>query len=306
MSRRVRWAPESSAARAFVAMNPELESALQRRLGVHHLRATSVSGGDINEAYRIDCAKGTLFVKANLRAPKGLFTAEARGLEWLREASALRIPEVVATSDPDEPVSYLVLEYIEAGRPARQFDEMLARGLAKLHRAGAEGFGLDHDNFIGSLPQSNETAASWAEFYVSRRLGPQLERAAESGRASYAMRRGFERLFSAMPGLVGAKEPPSRLHGDLWGGNLHVAEDGAPCLIDPAVYAGHREMDLAMMRLFGGFSERVFSAYHEAFPLAAGFEERVALYQLYPLMVHVNLFGGSYAGSVERALERYV
>lgn len=287
-------------------MMRELESALQRRLGVQHLRCTGISGGDINEAYRVDCATGTFFVKANARAPEGLFAAEARGLEWLREAAALRIPKVVGVSDVGEPVSYLMLEYIEAGRPARQFDETLACGLAKLHRAGADRFGLDHDNFIGSLPQSNEAAPSWAEFYVSRRLGPQLERATASGRASYAMRRGFERLFSAMPGLVGSKEPPCRLHGDLWGGNLHVAEDGAPCLIDPAVYAGHREMDLAMMRLFGGFSERVFSAYNEAYPLSPGFEERVALYQLYPLMVHVNLFGGSYVGSVERALARYV
>ncbi|HET9931848.1 MAG TPA: fructosamine kinase family protein [Polyangiaceae bacterium] len=287
-------------------MRPELESSLQRRLGVHHLRATAISGGDINDAFRIDCAKGTLFVKANARAPRGLFEAEARGLAWLSEASALRIPNVVAVSDPDEPVSYLVLEYIEPGRPARDFDQALARGLAKLHRAGGERLGLDHDNFIGSLPQSNAAAPSWAEFYVSRRLAPLLERAAATGKASYAMRRGFERLFSVLPGLVGPEEPPSRLHGDLWSGNLHVAEDGAPCLIDPAVYAGHREMDLAMMRLFGGFSERVFSAYHEAHPLASGVEERVALYQLYPLMVHVNLFGGSYVTSVERALSRYV
>ena len=119
------------------------------------------------------------------------------------------------------------------------------------------------------------------------------------------MRRGFERLFARLGELVGPEEPPSRLHGDLWGGNLHTDDAGAPCLIDPAVYGGHREVDLAMMRLFGGFGERVFSAYSEAFPLAPGSRERVALYQLYPLMVHVNLFGGGYGGSVERILAKY-
>lgn len=287
-------------------MTPELERALQRRLGVQHLRSKPLSGGDINDAFRVDCAHGAFFVKTNLRAPAGMFAAEARGLEWLREAAALRVPKVVLVSDAEEPLGYLVLEYVEPGRPGAQFDEALAHGLANLHRSGAAEFGLDHDNYIGSLPQANAPAATWAEFYVARRLLPQLERAAASGRASYSMRRGFERLFAAMPTLAGPAEPPSRLHGDLWGGNLYVGADGAPWLIDPAVYAGHREMDLAMMRLFGGFSERVFAAYEEAHPLAPGAEERVALYQLYPLLVHVNLFGGGYVSSVERALARYV
>ena len=287
-------------------MKPELERALARRLGVARLVAEAVTGGDINDAYRVECSLGVLFVKTNAHAPATLFPAEARGLEWLRGASALRVPEVRLISEPDEPLRYLVLEYIVKGRPARDFDERLGRGLSALHRSGPPVFGLDHDNFIGSLPQSNGATDSWAEFYRRRRLEPQLERAIASGCASYAMRRGFERLFTILPKLVGPEEPPSRLHGDLWGGNLHIDAEGAPCLIDPAVYAGHREVDLAMMRLFGGFSERVFSAYDEAYPLSAGAAERCALYQLYPLMVHVNLFGGSYVGSVERALARYV
>ncbi|MFZ5892496.1 MAG: fructosamine kinase family protein [Myxococcota bacterium] len=286
-------------------MNAELTSVLRERLGVDKLRARPVSGGDINDTYRLESSRGVFFVKTNTHAPPNLFPAEARGLEWLREAGVLRVPEVLVVSNPDEPFRYLVLEFIEPGRPAQDFDDRLGRGLAALHRSGPPTFGLDHDNFIGSLPQSNETAPTWAEFYVSRRLEPQLRRAVASGKASYAMRRGFERLFANMAELVGAAEPPCRLHGDLWGGNLHIDGDGAPCLIDPAVYAGHREIDLAMMRLFGGFSERVFHAYAEAYPLAAGAEQRVALYQLYPLMVHVNLFGGGYVASVERALARY-
>ena len=141
--------------------------------------------------------------------------------------------------------------------------------------------------------------------WISAAPAPQLALAVRSGRADAAMRRGFERLFSRLLEVEGPAEPPSRLHGDLWAGNLHVDEQGAPCLIDPAAYAGHREMDLAMMRLFGGYSERTFAAYAEAFPPAAGVEERVGLHQLYPLMVHVNLFGGGYAASALRIARRY-
>jgi fructosamine-3-kinase len=233
-----------------------------------------------------------------------MFAAEARGLGWLAEAGALRIPRVVVVSRPEDAAQFLVLELLESGRPARDFDERLGQGLAALHRFGAPGFGLDHDNFIGRLPQSNATAATWVEFYRTRRLEAQLRMAVDGGHATDRMRRGFERLFAELPDLVGPAEPPARLHGDLWGGNLLCDDAGAPCLIDPAVYGGHREIDLAMMRLFGGFGARVFAAYEEAWPLPDGSAERVALYQLYPLMVHVNLFGGGYVGSVESALSR--
>src|SRR5690606_6795024 len=154
--------------------------------------------------------------------------------------------------------------------------------------------------------QDNTPAGDWTEFFRERRLLPQVERAIENGRAPAALAQGFDRLFDRLPELVGPAEPPARLHGDLWGGNLHVDERGLPCLIDPAVYGGHREMDLAMMRLFGGFSERVFAAYDEAYPLSPGAKDRVTLYQLYPLLVHVNHFGGSYLASVQQALARYV
>ena len=200
---------------------------------------------------------------------------------------------------------YLALELLVSRGRRPSFDEELGQGLAALHRFGAPRFGLDHDNFIGSLPQSNRPAARWVDFFRAERLEPQLARAVSSGRADRDLRRGFERLFFRLPELVPPEEPPSRLHGDLWAGNLHVDDAGAPCLIDPAAYAGHREMDLGMMRLFGGYSERTFAAYAEAFPLAPGAEERVPLHQLYPLMVHVNLFGGGYGASVERILTRY-
>jgi len=287
------------------ALGAALEAALEAALGSAVRRAARLSGGDINEAFELELADGRrLFVKTNRDAPAGMFQAEARGLAWLAEARALGIPSVIAVGD--NRASFLVLELVEPGPRRRGFDEELGRALAALHRASPGAFGLDHDNFIGSLPQSNRAHARWADFFQSERLEPQLRLATDQGRATSRMRQGFARLFPRLGELCGPEEPAARLHGDLWGGNLHVTAEGAPCLIDPAAYGGHREVDLGMMRLFGGFSERVFSAYFEACPLAPGHAERVPLYQLYPLLVHVNLFGGGYAASVEGALERYV
>jgi fructosamine-3-kinase len=267
-----------------------------------------VSGGDINAAYCIELGDGRrVFVKTNDRADAAMFPAEARGLEWLAEARALRIPAVIAVSsgrsaDP----AFLALEYLESRPPMRGFDEALGRGLAELHLASPAGFGLDHDNFIGSLPQSNRPNERWADFFRDARLLPQLELAKRRGRADTSLERTFERLFARLADLVGPDEPPARLHGDLWGGNLHVGDAGEPCLIDPACYGGHREVDLGMMRLFGGFSERAFAAYGERYPLAPGHTDRVSLYQIYPLMVHLNLFGSGYLSGVRSALARYV
>jgi fructosamine-3-kinase len=283
-------------------------AAIETALGSRILRAASVSGGDINAAYRLDLDDGRrVFAKTNDRADPAMFPAEARGLAWLAEARALRTPEVIAVSSgrPGEP-SFLVLELIESSSSARGFDEACGRGLAALHRFGAPSFGLDHDNFIGPLPQSNRACARWADFFREARLVPQLELAKRHGRADAALERSFDRLISRLDDLVGPDEPPARLHGDLWGGNLYVGDAGEPCLIDPACYGGHREIELAMMRLFGGFSERVFAAYAEHFPLAPGHADRVELYQLYPLMVHLNLFGAGYLSGVKNALGRYV
>jgi fructosamine-3-kinase len=287
-------------------MRDGVKRALEAALGAKIAGATPLAGGDINDAYSVALATGAkVFVKVNDRADRAMFPAEARGLAWLAEARALRIPEVRAVSRPDAGEAFLALELLEPGPRVRDFDDRLGRGLAALHRSGAAGYGLGFDNFIGRLPQSNRARPTWAEFYRDERLTPQIELARKAGRLTSRMARGFEALFARLPELVGAEEGPARIHGDLWGGNLHVDDRGEPCLIDPAPYGGHREMDLAMMRLFGGFSSRTFDAYEEAYPLAPGHHERVSLYQLYPLMVHVNLFGGSYAGSVESALREY-
>lgn len=282
-------------------MNPELREVLGQQLGTPVRRTKRLGGGSINDAFEVLFEDGAeLFVKTNANPPAGMFEAEARGLRWLEDAKSIRVPRVVSLSDTKP--AYLALELLTPGQRSTTFDETLGRSLAALHASGAPSFGLDHDNFIGRLHQSNRAADDWAAFYWNSRLEPQLRMASDRGLIDAGTQASFGALEPILGDRVGAREPPSRLHGDLWGGNLHADATGEPALIDPAVYGGHREIDLAMMRLFGGFGERVFAAYDEAWPLGPGASQRVSLYQLYPLLVHVNLFGGSYLGSVRRAV----
>jgi fructosamine-3-kinase len=280
-------------------MSAEVQRSLSEALGTQVLKLRSVHGGDINDAYRAELADGrSVFVKTREGAPQGMYQSEAAGLHWLEAARALRVPNVLAVND-----ALLALEWIEAGRRRPDFDEILGRGLATLHRAGPEFFGLDQDNFIGPLPQNNAPRGDWPSFYREQRLLPLLNRASAMGLLERALRSRFEQLFRELPSLVGPPETPARLHGDLWSGNVHVDAGGAPVLIDPAAYGGHREVDLAMLQLFGAPSQRFFAAYDEVYPLAPGFAERVPLYQLYPLLVHLCLFGAAYRGQLEQALD---
>jgi fructosamine-3-kinase len=287
-------------------MHTALRAALEQELGAAVRETRAIGGGDINDALRVALADGrTLFVKTHPRPLPDMFACEARGLRWLAETRALRTPEVIAVRD--EAPAFLALELITPAARGPRHDELLGRGLAALHRAGAAHFGLDHDNYIATLPQHNTGAGGydWPRFYAERRLEPQLARAVDAGLIAASTRAAFARLLSRLPELCGPAEPPARLHGDLWGGNALADERGEPVLIDPAVYGGHREIDLAMMQLFGGFGARCFAAYDEAYPRAAGHDDRVPLYQLYPLLVHVNLFGAGYVAGVERILHRY-
>jgi fructosamine-3-kinase len=276
----------------------QLRQHVESLLGTEVVGSQTLTGGDINLAERLSLADGRkVFVKGNPRAPAGMFAAEARGLGWLGAPQVIRIPRTVAFD-----AHVLILEWVEPGQPAAGFDERLGRELAALHQLSPPSFGLDHDNFIGSLPQTNTTASTWSDFYLGMRLEPQIKRATEAGCLPPRLKRAFARLLPRVGDLVGPPEAPARLHGDLWNGNVLCDAEGRPCLVDPAAYGGHREMDLAMMRLFGGFSSRVFAAYAEAFPLAPGHLDRVPLHQLYPLLVHVNLFGGAYLANLEAAL----
>jgi fructosamine-3-kinase len=258
-------------------------------------------GGDISQAYCVELvARGRVFVKSRPDAPPNLYPSEALGLAWLRQAGALPVPEVIAVHE-HEP-RFIALGFVDGARPAARFDEALGSGLAALHAFGAPEFGLAHPNFIGLLEQDNTPHQSWVSFYVERRLRPQLLLACSRGRCPQRWRDRFERLFERASECTG-DEPPSRLHGDLWSGNVVVGPGGSPWLIDPAVYGGHREVDLAMMQLFGGFSDRVFEAYDAVFPRQPGAAQRVGFHQLYPLLVHVNCFGGSYVHQVEQRLK---
>lgn len=288
-------------------MDDTLRDRLAAVLGSRVVRAAAVAGGSINRAFRVELAdRTTAFVKAHPAGLPQLFQREAEGLRWLRAASELRVPEVLAWHDPapaaPQGPGFLALEWIEPGRPARDFEQQLGRGLATLHRRGAPHFGLSEDNYIAALPQPNRSLADWPSFYAQRRLLPQLELASRHGRLPPDVRRALERVVTRATELCGPEEPPSHLHGDLWQGNVICDAAGSPVLVDPAVYGGHREIDIAMMKLFGGFGRTCFEAYDETYPRSPGHAQRTALYQLYPLLVHLNLFGETYVASLERAL----
>jgi fructosamine-3-kinase len=258
--------------------------------------ARSVSGGDINDAHRVTLAdRSVVFVKEHAGAPPGMFAAEARGLAWLgdggHDRDGLRVPRVLATGD-----DWLALEWLElAGKPS---PASLGRGLARLHATGAPAFGLDHANFLATLPQDNTCEADWPTFYVERRLRPLCTR------AGLGLDAELDRL-RARPDRFGPPEPAARLHGDLWWGNVSAC-GGQPVIFDPAVYGGHREVDLAMLALFGGLPDAFVAAYDEVHPLADGWRDRIALHQLYPLAAHACLFGGGYSSRVTSALARYL
>lgn len=262
---------------------------------------TPSSGGCINHGGRLETSVGNFFLKWNLLADfPGMLDAESRGLALLRRSNSVNVPPVIYSSSTDDH-QFLLLGYIGPAPRAPDYWMKLGEDLAALHRNRAPLFGLDHDNYIGSLPQRNSQNSSWIDFFVTHRLEAQLSLA--SGKIDLSVRRQFDRLISRLDSLL-VLEPPSLLHGDLWSGNVMTNEAGNPSFIDPAVYYGNREVDLAMTQLFGGFDSDFLEGYHASFPLAKGFRERFDIYNLYPLLVHVNLFGGAYLSQVKQTLNQ--
>jgi fructosamine-3-kinase len=318
-----------------------LAAALSDALGQPVTRLAPVAGGDLNDAYAATLSDGArVFVKTSADpAATGSFAAEADGLRWLAAAGALPVPEVLAVADapaasppvagppvaspraagpppppPSPPSSglpaaeprFLALGWIDAGPSTPAAEEALGRGLAALHAAGAPAFGGPADSLrIGPLTLPNEPAPDWASFYATRRLEPLARRAHDRGALPPDAAQLVDRLTARLPQLAGPPEPPARVHGDLWSGNVLVDRAGRPWLIDPAAHGGHRELDLAMLRLFGGPSERCFAAYEELAPLAPGAPERVALWQLAPLLLHAALFGPGWGERATSILRRY-
>lgn len=287
-----------------------IENKLQQEIEALFDRTTtpnweSVAGGSINHSYRVHSGNKHLFIKVNnANAFPNMFQAEAKGLKLLRQHSLFHIPELIATGEAGNE-AYLAMEWLEKGTPGKNFWDDFAADLARLHRNNHDKFGLDHDNYIGSLAQQNKQHESWAEFYITMRLEPQLRLATEKGLAGITIIRAFDRLFNRLEDLF-PQEPPALLHGDLWRGNFMCHQSGKATIFDPAVYYGHREMDLAMTRLFGGFEAEFYEHYHRHFPLENDWEERIPLGQLYPLLVHVNLFGAGYLSQLKSCLRPFV
>ena len=275
------------------------------------LGSRRVGGGCINSAAKLRTTLGTFFLKWNASVGEGFFRAEAEGLSALAAAGRVRTPRVVACCEDRAEVPWLLLEWIEEGSAARTSWEDLGRRLASLHRSRSDesGFGWKGDNVIGSLPQPNGWRANWGRFWAENRIRPLARELRGAGVVTSHQASTLDRAADRAGGLLDAAasaDGPSLLHGDLWSGNVFFAAGGEPVLIDPAVYVGHREVDLAMSRLFGGFPRAFYRAYEEAWPLQPGHELRRPAYQLYPLLVHARLFGGGYAAAAVRAAERAV
>ena len=265
---------------------------------------TPVAGGDVCTATRLRLSDGrSALIKTRPHAPEGFFPTEARGLHWLGAAACVDVPEVLAVEE-----DCLILQWVEAGRPSVEAAEQFGRSLALTHQSGSEVFGSEsgQDGFIATLPMPNRTAETWPDFFATRRILPYLKLARDRSAISPDDAESVEAVVHKITDLAGPTEPPARLHGDLWSGNVLWSSDAHAWLVDPAAHAGHRETDLAMLSLFGlPQLQRMLDAYDEATPLAEGWEDRVPLHQLFPLLVHACLFGGGYgarAGEAARTL----
>lgn len=278
---------------------PDIETRVGEALDDDVESSSRLTGGDVADAYRVVLGDGrAVFAKTHRDPPPHFFATEADGLGWLRATDSVGVPEVLAVG-----IRLLVLEWVEIGPRADDTDADFGRSLAAVHRAGAPCFGRQDRRTTGSRRLSNEPCERWAEFYASCRLLPLARLASDEAALPPRTITRLELVAADLDRLGAADEPPSRLHGDLWAGNRMIGIDGTNWMIDPAAHGGHREFDLAMMRLFGGFGTDCFAAYQDVFPLEAGWEQRVPLHQLAPLAVHAIKFGGGYAAAVERALD---
>lgn len=282
---------------------PQLAEGLAARLGGRPALLRSVTGGDINHALHWQMPGGaSYFVKWNDALDPEAFRQEAEGLRILRETNVIRVPQSMHAGAVGR-YAYLVLEWIDSARPGPSGWAHLGENLARLHQHTGDVYGLASENLIGRLPQKNALTSDWSEFWATRRILPTARRAREASLLSPALLQRIEHLCGASarlcerPGLR-----PSLLHGDLWSGNVMFDAAGAPVLVDPAVYYGDREVEMAFTELFGGFDPSFYTAYQQSFPLEQGYEGRKAFWQLYPLLVHLNLFGRSYLAGVERCV----
>lgn len=283
----------------------QINTLLEGKLDSSITELAPLGGGSISTAYKATLSAGmSVFVKISPQSGD-MFVKEAHGLEELSKAKALRIPNVIHADH-----QVLILELLPVSSPSdrKKFFEEFGRQFAQLHRYKSSSFGFYEDNYIGSTPQMNTpTAVSWKEFYFTHRLQFQFRLAEQNGYAHEELGALFTKLEQRINDLIPDDgEPPALLHGDLWSGNYLCVENDTPAIIDPAVYYGHREADLAMTTLFGGFAGQFYSAYNEAYPLNKGWEKRMELYKLYHLLNHLNLFGEGYYAQVVETMKLLV
>lgn len=282
-----------------------LQEKLSQKFGdIINLRLQSIGGGSINNTYRISFGNEILFCKINSATKfPHLFSKEKRGLEKLAAQRLIKTPAVVDCFEHVDK-QFLLLEWIQQGERTERFWKLLGEQLAALHQVSNETFGLNEDNYMGSVPQQNTQHKIWSEFFFAERLAPLLKKCEEEKQLYKNHLRQFEELQKKLSDLFN-EEAPSLLHGDLWSGNFMCDASSAPVLIDPAVYYGHRSMDLAMTTLFGGFRQPFYEAYHYHFPLPSNYEDQWAVCNLYPLLIHLYLFGSNYLSQIEHALGRF-
>jgi len=285
----------------------KIKTRVEEKLGGKIKSMTSISGGCISDAYKlVTNENSTFFLKYNSGSSNDMFIKEANGLKELAKSNAIRIPDVL-----DVAKDYILLEFISSGNKKKNFFEDFGRRFAEMHKYTSDQFGFFEDNYIGSNPQSNipgtKEKTNWADFYFNKRILYQLQLAEKLGNSTSELRKRISKLEEKIDEIIGgSNEKPSLLHGDLWGGNYMVDENGDAVLIDPAVYYGHREADLGMTKLFGGFSSEFYNAYNETFPLDDGYEYRENIYKLYHVLNHLNLFGGGYYSQAISLIKYYV
>ena len=285
----------------------KIKARIEEKLGRKINNLASLSGGCISNAYKVTTIDGSnYFLKYNPSISKDMFIKEANGLKELVKADAIRIPKVLSFE-----ADYILLEYIPSGNKKKNFFDEFGKNFAEMHKFTSDNYGFYEDNFIGSNPQKNlpelKEKSSWVDFYFNNRILFQFELAEKLGNSTEELRKGISKLENKIQEIVGeSNENPSLLHGDLWGGNYMVDENGSPVLIDPAVYYGHREADLGMTKLFGGFSSEFYKAYNEVFPLEDGYEYRENIYKLYHVLNHLNLFGGGYYSQALSLIKFYI
>ncbi len=279
---------------------------LEDQIKSNFVLSTPISGGDINEAYRLEFSSQTFFLKQNEHLAYRSFLVEAKGLELIRQESSFRVPGVVAVGEC-EGVGYLMLEWIEPFERKPKSAELLGTQLARMHIArSSSAFGLDYDNMIGSLDQKNSAEKSWGKFWIENRIRPQWEMANSKNLFTSQDQKNMEVLQTQIEETDWSEFEPCLLHGDLWSGNAFYDESGIPVLIDPAVYYGVDEVEIAFMKLFGGFPDECFETYYSHRSKRVGEEERRYLWQIYPLLVHLNLFGESYLPRVRENIAQVI